>query len=407
MRRKHHARAALVCLAATLLPACGDDGENTRLEAVVRDSAGMTIVENPDPATIAAWTLGAPAFSLGSMDGGEANELYEPFFALRLPGGGVVLANQGTEEIRFYDDGGAHVRTIGRSGGGPGEFQALWGLYRLPGDSLGAWDWTAKRLTLYDTAGVLGRMVTPRTELHFAPRVIGALDDGTVLLIRGMNPAAIFGSGGGRIQDSVVLPRFDLATGEMVDSLGPFPGAERFAHTSEGGFWIRNLMFGRDEHFGVGGGLVVVGDDRDGAVRYHAPDGRLDRVARLAPGDRAVTEAHVERYRARQLEDVEEAEVAEQRRRLDQLPVSDRLPAFAEMFVDRTGRVWLREFDGRYEDPSRWLVLDRDGRLEARLDLPYGARPLDAGPDYLILYARDDLDVERVTLYPLVTGARP
>src|SRR5687767_4105799 len=44
--------------------------------------------------------------------------------AMWLGAHGLVIANRG-DELRFYDSGGRHRRTTGRSGDGPGEFRAI------------------------------------------------------------------------------------------------------------------------------------------------------------------------------------------------------------------------------------------------------------------------------------------
>lgn len=43
--------------------------------------------------------------------------------------GNLVVADAGWGEIRVFDSGGEHVRTIGREGEGPGEFQSLSGAW--------------------------------------------------------------------------------------------------------------------------------------------------------------------------------------------------------------------------------------------------------------------------------------
>ncbi|HUE77919.1 MAG TPA: 6-bladed beta-propeller [Longimicrobiales bacterium] len=390
-------------LAAAAFPAllAGCDTAAVSDEVTVRDSAGVTIVENAASAAVPEWSIGAPTVSIGDIGQGEPYELYEPLHGLRLDDGRIVLANQGTRELRIFDPEGRHLRTVGRAGGGPGEFQAMWGLVRLPGDSLGIWDWTAKRLTIYDDEGNFARLVTTAGEAGgFAPRLAGAFDDGTFVVLDGFDPTAVFGSGGGVREDSLALLRYDL-DGQVVDSLGPYPGPARYVHLGETGFWMRPVKFGRGEHLQVAAGRVFFGDDRTAEVRAFDRDGRLLRIVRLPHDPRAVTTDHLARYRDQFLEGVPEDQLAQARERLEETPAADRLPAFDDLFVDRLGRLWVEEFDGFTDRPDVWTVLGPDGRLLARLTLPPAVRPLDAGEDYLLTYERDDLDVEHVRLHPL------
>lgn len=377
-------------------------------EAVsVRDSAGVTIVVNRARAAAPRWTLGEATVSLGAMDEGEAYELYQPLHALRLDDGRIVVANQGTEELRFYGPDGRHLRTVGRSGGGPGEFQEMWGMVPLRGDSLGVWDWTADRLSIYDDDGTFARLVTPTADVGgFAPRLIGAFDS-TFVILRGFNPAGIFMSGGGVRQDSILLLRLALDDGALVDSLGPYPGAVRYVAMSEaGGFWMRGIKFGRGEHVVVGAGQVFVGDDRTGEIRGYAPGGHLLRIVRLPHEARAVTAEHLARHDEAYLADIPEDRLAEERRRLEETPAADALPAFDDLFVDALGRLWIEMFDLERDRPATWTILDADGRSLARIELPPRARPLDAGEDYVLLFHRDELDIEHITLHPLLEAGK-
>ena len=379
---------------------CGDARETDAPGA--RDSAGISIVAIGDPAAGAEWTLSPePTMALGSMDAGEAYELYQAMFAFRLDDGRIVVANQGTEELRFYGPGGEHLRTVGRKGGGPGEFEDMWGMTRLPGDSLGVWDWTAKRLTVYDDEGNFGRIVTPTAVEGFVPRLVGAFDDGSFVYRAGFNPTTIFQAGGGLRDDSVSLVRASLADGAVLDTLGPYPADITFVEMSESGFWTRQVPFGRREHVAVRGDGVWVGDDRAGEVRVYDATGRLVRITRLPHSPAPVTQDDIDRYRERTLEEVEAGRLAEERRRLDQLPAAETLPAFTSLGVDRLGRTWLRLYGSDESTPAAWVILNPDGELAARINMPYGAQPLDAGTDYVLLYWRDELDVEHIGLYDL------
>ncbi|HUG41540.1 MAG TPA: hypothetical protein VMM12_13715 [Longimicrobiales bacterium] len=392
---------ATVPLLFGLAAACDDAAPPAH--GVVRDSAGIGIVEHEAGERPPEWSLGETTIALGAIDAGEAYELYQPLHALRLDDGRVVVANQGTEELRFFGADGLHLRTVGRTGGGPGEFRDMWGLVRLPGDSLGVWDWTAKRLTVYDDAGSFARVVTAAADVgQFAPRLLGVLD-GTFVLLRGFDPMSVFGSGGGLRQDSVRLLRLAIRDGALVDSLGPYPGAERYVRMGEGAFWMRGTKFGREEHVGVGGGRIALGDDRKGEIRVYAPDGTLLRIIRLDHASAPVTHEHTARYDEQHLEEVAADRLAEERRRLAELPAADRLPAFRDLFADRLGRLWIEAFDIEAGTPDSWTILDPDGRLLGRLRLPPGARPLDAGEDYVLLYDRDVLRLEHVSLHPLRT----
>lgn len=368
----------------------------------VRDSGGVQWVEYGPGVPVAEWRLtDRPDLSIGTLSGSAEYELYQPLHALRLPDGGVVIANQGTEELRFYAADGVHVRTVGRKGGGPGEFEDLWGVIRLRGDSLGAWDWTAKRLTVYDAAGTFARVVSARDVSGFAPRLGGALGDGSFAIAAGFDPMAAMAAGSGVRDDSITVLRIDLDDGTVLDSLGPFPADQRYVQVSEDGLWMRSLPYGRRERIDVAAGRLYVGDDRRGEVRFLDPAGGVERVVRRVDMPRRVADADLARYREEQLDGLDADERREAERRLDQIPPADHLPRFDDLFADPLGRIWIAEHSPLDASERPWMIHDRDGRPLATIRLPTGMRPLDAGADYLLVYTRDDLDVERVLLYTI------
>lgn len=398
--RRRSAGSTFLALLAVCAAACDAGGGGTGIS--VRDSAGIAIIENGASAPAASWRLGEATVDIGALGSGEAYELYEPRHALRLADGRLVIANSGTGDLRFYAPDGTHIRTVGRKGGGPGEYQNMWGLVRLPGDSLGVWDWTAKRLTVYDDRGTFARLVTTTHDGGLGPRLAGVLDDRTFLVINGFDLAAIQSAGNGIYLDSIDLALLSLDDGAVLDTVGPFPAAERFAQLSTNGFSIGNTTFGREEHLAVGPGILFLGNDRTGEIRGHAPDGRPVRIIRSGHVPRPVTDEHVAMLRDQRLADVEEAQLPERRRRFDETPVAAALPAFGQLFADQLGRLWIEDFDLDPETPDLWRVLDPEGRLLARITLPPRLSPLDAGDDYLLAYTRDALDVEHVRLHPIL-----
>lgn len=395
-----HAAPTVLVPILLILVACGDAADTATSE--VRDSAGVAILEYPDGAKTPAWSLASePAFSLGGMSGDPDRELYQAFRAVRLSDGRVAVANQGTEELRIHGPDGALLRKMGREGGGPGEFQEMGGVVRLPGDTLAVWDWTAKRVTVYDPAGELARVIPVTGMEGFIPRILGPLGDRAIALTGGFDPMAIFASGGGVRQDSIAVLVLDLDSGTVTDSLGPYPGAQEYAEVTEGSLWTRPLTFGRNTHLAVDAGAIVVGNDRNGEIRWYDPAGRLTRILRLGPVPDPVTDQALARYEADALDGVEEARKPEMRRRFEATPVADRFPAFDQLFADRIGRTWIRRFDPDLADTRTWVVIDAHGHPAGSLDLPEGFRPVDASEDFVLFRTRDDLDVERLMLYDL------
>ncbi len=122
----------------------------------VRDSSGVTIVENESP----AWTEGEewhvgqePILNLGVLDGDTVYQFFQVAGALQMPDGRLAVGNGGTGEIRFYDSEGAFLGATQGKGSGPGEFEDIFFLEKTRGDSLLAYDWRNRRLSVMDPHG--------------------------------------------------------------------------------------------------------------------------------------------------------------------------------------------------------------------------------------------------------------
>jgi hypothetical protein len=114
--------AAVALIAAGCAPATSDAPDGP--EVVVRDSAGIRIVENhlPGGAAPIYAELGAPDLEIGVVDGDPAYSFTNVVGVRALPDGGFLVAEGPARELRLFDGNGRHVRSIGRAGDGPGEF---------------------------------------------------------------------------------------------------------------------------------------------------------------------------------------------------------------------------------------------------------------------------------------------
>jgi hypothetical protein len=116
------ARAASL-LALPLVAACGD-GASDR-------------AATDETAAAAQWTIDTtPRLRLTQQD----TITFEGVQGITvLPDGGVVVASYVSNTLRYFDANGAYVRSVGREGKGPGEFQTITAFSRY-GDSIAVMD---------------------------------------------------------------------------------------------------------------------------------------------------------------------------------------------------------------------------------------------------------------------------
>jgi hypothetical protein len=126
-------RAPRISVLLTLCSAASIAGAQT-----MRDSAGIRIVDNPRPTWRASEQLrvaARPTVVIGDRD-------EEPYLLSRIPGaarlsnGNIVVAEDGSAQLRFFDPKGTYLRKAGGKGGGPGEMQELHALFRASGDTI-------------------------------------------------------------------------------------------------------------------------------------------------------------------------------------------------------------------------------------------------------------------------------
>ena len=120
-----------------------------------RDSLGILIVENRAPSEVRApWILDTSSvIDIGSQSA-DLNQEFSGFvIPVLLSDGRIVVANGGTSELRFFGPDGKWIKSVGRRGAGPGEFESLGWLDVGAGDTLRTYDWDLRRLSVFSPAG--------------------------------------------------------------------------------------------------------------------------------------------------------------------------------------------------------------------------------------------------------------
>ena len=400
----------LLPLGVALVLATGcDRTDDPDALSVLRDSAGVRIAENvwPDSTAVSWWTVAAePAVEIGGLDASEAYALFQAADAQRFADGSIVVAHGGGHDVRIYDRAGIHVRTFGRQGDGPGEFQRPTRVITQPGDSVLVYDAQAQRISLFSRDGDFARDWRLAQGDGRPAALIGALADGS-LIARGN---ARFGEQGppsaGRLRNDVVFLRFVDAT-TPGDTLVMVPGNETFVRTETDAnaritaISIFTLPFGLTTQAAIGGDEIVIGTQDAPELRVHGADGTLRRIVRTGAPMPAVTTAHVEAWQERMSEGLPPDRQAEYMRGVADLPHGTHVPPYGAVHVDERGFTWVQDYDDRINPAGGWSVYDREGRIAARIRLPAALRVHHIGEDFVLGIERDDLDVEHVRLYAL------
>ncbi len=405
--------------AVLLLGACGR-GEPSASTYATRDSSGVEIVEDAAPSTTATdvWSFSAePLVQIGLVEGDSAYQLFRVTGARRLSDGRIVVANAGTQQLRFFDDEGRFIRSSGGQGDGPGEFRTITDLFRFGGDSLLAYDRRNRRISVFGPTGEFAHDLSLADIAEGAPPTVeGVLSDGT--LVVGLpvhaNPDA---NGYKRDTLEVALLPPDAGTPKKVD-LGRFPGADMLERRTSAGGGVVNVQegtipFARATWVAVGHDDTYVGTSDTYEVLVYGRDGTSARVIRRTDRPpQPMTDEILGRFIDDFIQGITSNRVRTVgakpnpdaiRKTWEALPRVPALPTHGDMLVDAVGDLWVQDYASPWEsdDAKRWSVYDPDGRLLGEMHTPAGFEVFDIDRDALLGLARDSLDVEHVQLWGL------
>lgn len=398
MGRNGVARQILVWVTVAGSTACGA-GATDQPGSVTRDSAGVTIVENRLPAwgPGAEWRLSdEPVLRIGVTDGDPAYQFFRVWNVRRTRDGGILVANDGTREIRLFDGDGRFQLSLGGPGDGPGEFRQLSAVEPLGGDTLLVFDVQLRRLTAVTLT--TGEVVwTAPLEGHGRmPRGRPAMLSDRTFVLGWMQQLGLqqVGVGGARpgetVRSDATVFRYAL-DGAVTDTIGTFPGSEEAVVSEDGRVSTRMAPFARGLAYAAGEGVIYIGTQDDYEVAVHAAPGGLSRVIRWTGPDLAVTDQAVD--------ELAERTGWESMRTMPRPPAR---AAYGDLVVDAGRNLWVSHFrvHGRLW-PEAWEVFDAHDRWLGQVAVPEGLRIFEIGDDWVLGTWHDDLGVEYVHLYGL------
>ncbi|HSM15385.1 MAG TPA: 6-bladed beta-propeller [Gemmatimonadales bacterium] len=184
--------------------------------------------DNGSPAST-IWQLDPePILTLTSDRLPEGHELNGIYSALEMPDGSLLIANSGAHELLLVDSVGQYLRTIGRSGQGPGEYSDNLHLFHDRGDTI----------VVYDGGNLRWTFLTPSLDLARTVVEYNADVPSPSWLYRGsLVTDATIGQGRGRARE--ILTRLRLSDPEFEHLLIAKQDAQ-------GAVWVRRLEDARE-----------------------------------------------------------------------------------------------------------------------------------------------------------------
>lgn len=407
-------RLSLVLSTAPLVLAACSGGEATaRWAGTVTDSAGIPVVENPAEGMWAdgeAWTV-QEELSIGSLEGDLAYQ-FGQISGVDVDGAGnVYVTDTQAQEVRVFDPTGTYLRTIGSPGAGPGELgQGLASAF-VVGDEVVVPDLQNARISRFTLDG------------DFIASEILDLAEGV--------PLRLDMAAGGRLiaqyrnitpPDSAAEPAGDAITtvslgGAARDTLAMLPAGQSFQ--VRGGQAQRRIFYPEPIWDADPDGRILTGMNDGWRFQVWAPDGSLARVVTRPFEPKPITERDIRVVKNALLDQFRQLgappEVAQAA--VSRMSFADHYPAFVSVALGPQGSIWVQHFrtgdelvgEGETFDiqdlgSTDWSVFDGEGRYLGTVTFPGKYQPIRALGDRFYGVARDELDVQSLKVYRVVTG---
>lgn len=359
-------------LALVVVVGCGEKGPKLDAPVVTTLPNGAVEVRNSGPsgwADTSGWRL-VELYRVGGVDaeGLGAEELVDPQSVAIDARGGIYVADQKPSVIKQFGPDGQYIRSFGREGGGPGEFQVAF-IAAAPG-ALALHDPRSSRTSVFDSAGNFLRswpssccywssIMVSRDTLIYIPTSGGRTPegerskrhyiryrlDGTLVdTMRILNPAPsdepewilTGGSGNNKMMMSTTVP---LAAGTTW-ALDPAGGA-LFAWTGDYRFVASRTGLDTAQIVSLAAAPATVTDDR----RTHIRDSMVGEFGKQFD-KKAVEDAF----------------------KLSDIPST--APYFESIQVDGRGDRWVRPDDGGSPLTARFDVFDSTGAYLGAVPVP-------------------------------------
>jgi len=408
-------RPLVLLVALPLLAACGGSGGSTWAGTVL-DSAGISVVHNPDRGTWASgqgWKV-KEVLSIGET-AGDAKYQFGQIVGVDVDGAGqIYVADMQARDIRVYDPSGKYVRTVGGPGAGPGEFGAQIGGVEVAGDELWVPDLGNQRLSRLSLEGKpLGN-----THLDFLKAMPMRWDQmPTGRLVAQLRHFGFTQADAAPSPDAIVAVNAD---GTFGDTLQKLPVGESM-RISAGRAQTR-LFAAEPLWDAAADGRLLSGRTDEYRLEVRDSSGRLTRIITRAATPKPVTDRDknviLDAYRKRFAQQGAGLSADAIEAFLKTIQFADDYPEFAMLALGPQGSIWAQRvrsgaelaggkegtFDPQDIGSNDWDVFDAQGKYLGVVIFPERYQPIRVVGDRFYGIARNDLDVQIVKVYQVVTG---
>ncbi len=358
----------VICV-LVFLTACGDRPDDELPDRVAEHKNVSIIPGDASPAkTIRLqkrWEIGH-----------EGDLLLNDIYAMTTDRHGNVYISTG-DQIHLFDPEGNYRETIGQYGSGPGDLVTVFDM-QIVDNTLYALDFSQLRIQLFSTESLEPDGII-KLDIHDLPHAENAIppfplkfrigNDRSILIgFQYSDPAALalhfyrFDRDGNLISDQLL----SLLLIEVL----PVPGTDHFVPSPVGGRGL--FQFGPDSR-------IFTASTKEFFIKAYGTDGRYQ-SALYHP---------LEKRELRSRDAMETTSDDRQRKALAASTLPEYWPLLEDMVVDDEKRIWV-SVDTGDADIHEWRVVDMDGSLLARFDLPLNRKIKKIRNNYLYALDTDD-----------------
>lgn len=364
--------------------------------------AGFLIAQ---PAHLAAQTgprleLGPPDLEIGGYEADPEALIGELGGVLLLPDGGLVVGDRIALHLKVFGPDGRFVRSVGRSGAGPGEYD-----YLLQMDWCGPGElWVedansrvhrySESLELLDTEIVsrdaIGGGLGYRWDCH---------PNGLVMATGWGDPRSNFKPGYFAATAPVAL----LRGPEVIRDFGPRLSSERIGSVRDDGTPSGSgpHPLGHTTVVAVGSERVYLGAGRDYEIEVYDLEGTPLPPLRWDGPTLEYDPALVQRLEDEAVARAPEARRAGLRRWWADVPALQSVPAYDRIVVSDDDQVWVRQFVRPDDAGEAWVVFGADHRPIGRLTLPPRSTLWEVKGGRVVYSTLDEFDVPTIRVAPV------
>ena len=399
----------------------GDAEGDNDWQTVTSEAGDTTVVRTTGVREETAARQLVREWSIGSVEGDTPYSFGQITEVVVGPENDVFVFDRQPRLLSQFDSTGKFVRSIGRRGQGPGEYEGTNGLGVHRDGKIALWDF-GNRINFYTPAGEpIGSTPVPGGGRYSTNGALSVDTLGnTYIRTRVADPppgddmqrtGRMFGITGlvryapdGRIVDSLMAPDIIVDAPRLIAQSGGGTSMSSVPYSPE-------FIWTFSPH-----GYFVSGRSDVYALSLTRPDGAVTRI-----------EMDAERVpvSAAEKTDQEESTVASMRTtdpswRWNGAPIPDVKPYFKGLFVGNDGRIWVslsrpseeipvaeraepQVYSGikfpvaTLREPAAYDVFEGDGRYLGRVLFPWRTRWRAARGDLVWTVTRDSLDVEHIT----------